>query len=174
MTLAYLYYYLYCPVYWGIHKIKFNIFKCIISMYWGRYIKLSNQHHTHKKTNEKKKWQSSSYLAPLMVFSWVKTQWFKAICLIHTYNGILLSHKKEWNNVNCSDRDSHRDCHIEWSKTEKDKYHMISLTCGILKNGTKQKKSHRCRKQTYGYQRGKGGGINWKIGIDTYTLLCIK
>ena len=40
---------------------------------------------------------------------------------------------------------------------------------------TKQKQSHRCRKQTYGYQGGKGGGgINWETGIDIYTLLYIK
>ena len=40
---------------------------------------------------------------------------------------------------------------------------------------TKQKQSHRCRKQTYGYQVGKkGGGINWEIGTDIYTLLYIK
>ena len=40
---------------------------------------------------------------------------------------------------------------------------------------TKQKQSHRCRKQTYGYQGGKGGvGINWEIGTDICTLLYIK
>ena len=39
---------------------------------------------------------------------------------------------------------------------------------------TKQKQSHRCRKKSYGYQGGKGGGINWEIGIDIYTLICIK
>ena len=40
--------------------------------------------------------------------------------------------------------------------------------------------SHRCKKQTYGYQGRKaagmgegGGGINWEIGVDTYTLLYI-
>ena len=38
----------------------------------------------------------------------------------------------------------------------------------------KQKQRHRCREQTYGYQGGKGGGMNWEIGIDIYTLLCIK
>ena len=31
----------------------------------------------------------------------------------------------------------------------------------------------------YGYQGGKvagwgGGGMNWEIGIDMYTLMCIK
>ena len=39
---------------------------------------------------------------------------------------------------------------------------------------TKQQQSRRCRKQTYGYQEGKGGGINWEIEIDIYTLLYIK
>ena len=37
---------------------------------------------------------------------------------------------------------------------------------------TNQKKNHRCRKQTYGHQSRDGrGGINWKIGTDTHTLL---
>ena len=39
---------------------------------------------------------------------------------------------------------------------------------------TKQKHTHRLRKQTYGYQRGKMGGINQEVGIDTYTLLYIR
>ena len=30
------------------------------------------------------------------------------------------------------------------------------------------------RKQTYSYQGVMGGGINWEIGIDIYTLLYIK
>ena len=44
-----------------------------------------------------------------------------------------------------------------------------------------QKLRHRCREQTYGHQggkrrgRGSGGGVmNWEIGIDIYTLICIK
>ena len=42
-----------------------------------------------------------------------------------------------------------------------------------------QKQRHRCREQTYGHQGGKrrgfGGGVmNWAIGIDMYTLMCIK
>ena len=40
---------------------------------------------------------------------------------------------------------------------------------------TKQKQTHRHRKQTYGHQRGKvGGGINLEFGINRYTLLYIK
>ena len=46
-----------------------------------------------------------------------------------------------------------------------------------------QKLRHRCREQTYGHQGGTaaggvggggGGGMNWAIGIDMYTLMCIK
>ena len=47
----------------------------------------------------------------------------------------------------------------------------------------RQKQRHRCREQTYGHHGGEsrgggrgggGGGMNWAIGIDMYTLLCIK
>ena len=44
-----------------------------------------------------------------------------------------------------------------------------------------QKLRHRCRQETYGHQGGKaaegwGGGavMNWAIGFDMYTLMCIK
>ena len=39
--------------------------------------------------------------------------------------------KKEPNNAICSNMDRRRDYHTEWSKTEKDKYHLISLTSEI-------------------------------------------
>ena len=39
---------------------------------------------------------------------------------------------------------------------------------------TKQKKTHRCRKQTYGYQGRKGQRDKLGDGIDIYTLLYIK
>ena len=40
---------------------------------------------------------------------WVKKMW----CEIYIHNGILLSHKKEQNNVLCSDMDGPKDCHTE-------------------------------------------------------------
>ena len=44
-----------------------------------------------------------------------------------------------------------------------------------MKLFTKQKQTHRLRKQTYSYQRGKvGGRIDWEFGIDIYTLLYLK
>ena len=39
----------------------------------------------------------------------------------HIYNGILLSHKKEWNNAICSNMDGPRDCHTEWNKPDRER-----------------------------------------------------
>ena len=39
----------------------------------------------------------------------------------HIYIGVLSSHKKEWNWVICRDVTGPRDCHTEWSKSERDK-----------------------------------------------------
>ena len=39
---------------------------------------------------------------------------------------------------------------------------------------TKQKQTHRHRKQIYGYQQGNGGGINEEFGINGYTPPQIK
>ena len=40
---------------------------------------------------------------------------------VHTSNGILLSHKKEWNNAIYSNMDGHRDYHTKWSKLERER-----------------------------------------------------
>ena len=49
---------------------------------------------------------------------------------VHIYNGILLSHKKE-NVAICSNMNGPRAYHTKQSKSERDKYHRILLTCGI-------------------------------------------
>ena len=48
--------------------------------------------------------------------------WGMCVCVyIYREHGIL-SHKKEWNNVEDGPRDYHK-----WSQKEKDRYHMILL-----------------------------------------------
>ena len=74
--------------------------------------------------------------------------------VVHIYNGILLSHKTEQKNAIFRNMDGPRACHTEPSQTKKNKYCMIPLTHGILKNGKMNlftKYSHRCRKQSYVY-----------------------
>ena len=52
--------------------------------------------------------------------------------VVHIYNGLLFSHKKELNNnAIYSNLDGPRDYHTKWSKSDKDKYHMRSLIHGI-------------------------------------------
>ena len=45
----------------------------------------------------------------------------------HIYNGILLSHKKEWNWVICRDVCEARDCHTEWIRSEREKKYTLSI-----------------------------------------------
>ena len=50
------------------------------------------------------------------------------------YNGILLSHKKEWNDAVCSNMDGPRDCHTKWSKSDRERQIPYDITySGILK-----------------------------------------
>ena len=53
--------------------------------------------------------------------------------VVHIYNGILLGYKKEWNNGICSNMDGPRHCHTEWRKSDRDKWHMMSLKSSIQK-----------------------------------------
>ena len=49
--------------------------------------------------------------------------------VVQVYNGILLSHKTEWNNAIWGNVDGFIDYHIKWNQI-KDKYHKMLLTCG--------------------------------------------
>ena len=67
------------------------------------------------------------------------------------------------------------------SQTEKEKFHMTSLVCGIEKEImqmnllTKQKESHRLRKQTYGFQGEEWGERIIRVfGMDMDTVLYLK
>ena len=53
--------------------------------------------------------------------------------MIHIYEGALLSHKKEWNNAISDNMDGPREKHTKWNKSDEDKYHTLSLLCGIQK-----------------------------------------
>ena len=55
-------------------------------------------------------------------------EWIKKN-VVHVYNGILLSHKKEWNWVICRDVNGPRDCHTEESKSEGEKQILYINAC---------------------------------------------
>ena len=51
--------------------------------------------------------------------------------VVHMYNRILPGHKKEQSNVIWSNMHGSRDDHTKWTKSDKDKYYMLLLICGI-------------------------------------------
>ena len=97
--------------------------------------------------------------------------------VVHIYNGILLSHKKDWNNVICSNMDERRDCHAEWSKSDRDGailyaiLYMWNLKGNDANELIIEKATHRLREWTYGCQ---GEGIVREFGMDMYTLLYLE
>ena len=68
----------------------------------------------------------------------------------------------------------------EVSQKEKNKYRILTHTCGIWKNGIDDLICKaEIETQTQGTDvwipRGEGeGGMKWEIGFDIYTVLCIK
>ena len=80
--------------------------------------------------------------------------------VLHIYNGILFSHKKEWNLIICSNMDGLGGHYAKWNKSDKDKlwYHLYreSKKYNKLVNITKKQQTHRYREQTSGYQWREG------------------
>ena len=88
--------------------------------------------------------------------------------MVHTHNGILLSHKKEWNNTISSNMDGPgnytkrnvRERQISWYCLYVE-YFLKGYRSTYLQ---KKKQTHRLRNQTYGYHRGKVSGKD-KLGV---------
>ena len=65
--------------------------------------------------------------------------WFKRIWYIYTHNGILLSHKKEWNIAICSNMDGSREYHTKWSKSNRGRQILYDITyMWNLRNNTNE------------------------------------
>ena len=52
-------------------------------------------------------------------------RWMDKKDVVHIYNGILLSNKKEWSNAIWSNMDGPQDYHTNWSKSGKGEYYMV-------------------------------------------------
>ena len=107
--------------------------------------------------------------------------------VVHICNGILLSHKKERNWVICWDVDGSRDCHTEWSKSEREiqisyiNAYMWNLEkwyrwTGLQGRNWDTDVENKRMDTKWRKRQGRGGGgvTNWAIGTDMYTLICIK
>ena len=54
--------------------------------------------------------------------------WMHKKDVVHRYNGILLSHKKEWNNAICSNMDGPIDYHTKWSNSNRERQISYDVT----------------------------------------------
>ena len=84
----------------------------------------------------------------------------------HMYDGILLSHKKEWNNAIFSNMHGPTDYLTKWNKSERERQityditYMWNLKYDTNELTVKQKQTQRHREQTCGCQgEGGGGGV---------------
>ena len=88
--------------------------------------------------------------------------------VVHIYNGILLSHKKERNWVICRDMDGPRDCHTEWSKSERGKQilyintYMWNLEKWYRWTGLQGRNGDTDVENKHMDTKGEGGG--WRVG----------
>ena len=95
--------------------------------------------------------------------------------MVHICDGILLSHTKERNWVICRDVDGPRECHTEWSKSEREK--QILYINAYMWNLEKWYRSSYLQSRNRDTDvenkcmdtKGKGGGRNWEIGIETHV-----
>ena len=101
--------------------------------------------------------------------------------VVRIYNGILLCHWKEWNNAMCCNMGGSRECHVEWSQSDRegeiayDIPYMWNLKRHDVNELAKQKETHRLREWTYCSQgEGWKEGIVREFGMDMYTLLHLK
>ena len=83
--------------------------------------------------------------------------------MVHLYNGILLSHEKEWNNAICNNMDATRDYHTKWSKSERERQIPYDITyMWNLKYGTNEP-IHEIETDTHRVQTcGGQGGEGWR------------
>ena len=101
--------------------------------------------------------------------------------VVHIYNGILFSHKKnEIGSFAETWMDLETVIQSEVSQKEKNKYRILTHLCGIQKNGThelvcKVEIETQMQRRSIWTPRGEsrggggGGGTNWEIEIDIYT-----
>ena len=129
--------------------------------------------HTSEENHNSKRYMSTSVHCSITYNNQDKLKsfdrWMDKEDVVYLYNGILLSYKIVKNAI-FSNMDGQRDYHTKWIQSERKR--QISYFCGRTHsirymwklNMTqmnlfmKQKQIHTHRKQTYGYQRGKGVG----------------
>ena len=104
-------------------------------------------------------------------------RWMDKEDVVHIYNGILLSHKEEWNNAICSNMDGCRDYHTKWSKSEKEQipYDITYVESKIRHRWTYLQNRKRLTdiESRLVVAKEGWGGMEWEFGISRCKLLYI-
>ena len=59
--------------------------------------------------------------------------------MVYIYNGILLSHKKEWNSAICNNVDGPRGYYVQWNKSDRERHILyVIIYMWNLKNKTNE------------------------------------
>ena len=108
-------------------------------------------------------------------------KWMDKEDVVLRYNEILLSYKKEWNWVIFSDVDELRVCHIEWSKSEREKQILGINSCTwnletlyrwtCLQGRNRDTDVENGRVDTAGDGEG---GLSWKSSTDIFTFPSVR
>ena len=76
--------------------------------------------------------------------------------MVHIYNGMLLSHKKEWNFAICNSMHGPGGYYVKWNESDRERQILYDITrvdskkYNKLVNITKKKQTHRYREQMSG------------------------
>ena len=90
----------------------------------------------------------------------------EVVCI---YNGILISHKNEWDlAILTTEMDLEFIMLSEISQTEKDKYCMLSLICGLLKSWTNRNRVEWWLPGAVGW--GKWGHVGPRVQTSNYKM----
>ena len=89
--------------------------------------------------------------------------------VVHRYNGVFLSHRKERNNVTLSNVDGPRGCHAEGSQTNTVCYYCLYV--GFKEMLQVYKFTAHVEDKLVVTRRKVMGVTNWEIGIGIYALL---
>ena len=101
--------------------------------------------------------------------------------VVHIYNGMLLGHKKEWNNAIYSNMDGPRDVYTKWCKSYRERQiSLMSLLVASKKSHTDKLifkteiDTHLENELIVTGGRGRGGRIDWELEVEQKSLRFCK
>ena len=136
--------------------------------YWALGVYPEKRHNSKKHMYPDVHW-STSYNRQDMEATYMSIdRWRDKAGMLHIYNGILFSHKKEQIGVSSTEVDEHITCYTEWSQKEKNKYslltdiYMESRKIALMTLFAGKEWKHKCKEWTCGHSVGESEWDEWR------------